>query len=126
MMNTDVPISLTLAVLAERFGIDLASIAEDALSERVLRDVVGKVTARMRTALLSSSELSGEFGHSHIGCEHVFLAILADQNSLPSQVMERLGWRTDVIDEIGQIMRSDLYNKREGTDDSEEPLTSSK
>jgi hypothetical protein len=39
-------------------------------------------------------------GHKHIGTEHVFLAILLDGDALPTQMMERIGARNEVVQKL--------------------------
>src|SRR6202022_3384261 len=92
------PISPTLASLARRFEIDLSGLADEALTERILRDPISALTARMRTALLAAQKLGRDLGHKHIGTEHVFLAILVDENSIPSQIMQSTGSRKEVVE----------------------------
>jgi hypothetical protein len=114
-MASDIPlgisISPTLARLAKRFDIDLSVFAEEALTERVLRDPVAMLTARMRTALLASQRLAADSGHEHIGTEHIFLAILLDENALPSQIMQSIGGRDEVVRQVRTLLASDSYSR---------------
>ena len=106
-----VSISPTLASLAKRFDIDLSEYADEALTERLLRDPVSVLTARMRTALLGAQKLARDFGHKHIGTEHVFLAILLDGDAIPSQIMDSSGTRNEVVEEIRAMLASESYNR---------------
>ncbi len=114
-MAGDIPlgisISPTLASLAKRFEIDLSEYADEALTERLLRDPVSVLTARMRTALLGAQKLARDFGHKHIGTEHVFLAILLDDHAIPSQIMDSMGTRNEVVGEIRAMLASESYNR---------------
>src|SRR5258708_35601553 len=100
-MASDIPfgisISPTLASLAKRFDIDLSEYADEALTERLLRDPVSVLTARVRTALLGAQKLARDFGHKHIGTEHVFLAILLDADPIRSQIMDSTGTLNEVV-----------------------------
>jgi ATP-dependent Clp protease ATP-binding subunit ClpA len=106
-----IPISPTLASLARRFDIDLSGLADEALTERILRDPVSALTARMRSALLAAQKLGRDLGQKHIGAEHVVLAILLDENSLPSQIMQSNGTRKEVVEKIRSILASESYNR---------------
>ena len=121
----DVEISETLAYMADRFQIDLSSLAEDALTDRILRDPMSGLTARMKTALLAAGEEARRFGHKHIGCEHVFLAILLDQHAIPSQMLREMGAADDVVQRIQTLLGSEWYTQppvgdRGSEDDSSE------
>src|ERR1700682_2333468 len=101
-----IPISPTLASLPRRFDIDLSGLADEALTERILRDPMAALTARMRTALLAAQQRGRDIGHKHIGAEHVFLAILLDENSIPSQIMQSTGPRQEVVEKIRTMLAS--------------------
>jgi ATP-dependent Clp protease ATP-binding subunit ClpC len=47
-------------------------------------------TPRYRQVLDVSAELARELGHSHIGVEHLFLAIVRDRAAVPAQVLARM------------------------------------
>ncbi len=65
----------------------------------------------MRTALLGAQKLARDFGHKHIGTEHVFLAILLDGDAIPSQIMDSSGTRNEVVEEIRAMLASESYNR---------------
>jgi ATP-dependent Clp protease ATP-binding subunit ClpA len=115
-MASDIPlevsISPTLASMAKRFDIDLSAFADEVLGERILRDPVSALTPRMRVVLLAAKELASEFGHNHIGTEHVFLAILLDPHSLPSQLMRDAGTSKVIVEQIRTMLASESYNRR--------------
>lgn len=115
-MNQEVPISPTLAHIAHRFGIDLSSLAEEALRDRILREPLPALTSRMAIALLTAREEGRRFGHAHIGCEHVFLAILLDRHSIPAQILRDMGAADDVVQQIQTLLGSDVYNRGLGRD----------
>jgi hypothetical protein len=106
-----IPISPTLANIARRFNIDLSALAEDALNDRILRDAVSALTARMRTALLTAQQTARSSAQRHIGTEHVFLGILLDQNSIPSQILADIGVREQVVQHIEKMLASESYNR---------------
>jgi len=107
----DVRISETLAHMADRFQIDLSSLAEDALTNVILRDPMSALTARMKRALLAAREEGRRLGHKHVGCEHVFLAILLDRHAIPSQILREVGAADDVVQRIQTLLRSEWYNR---------------
>jgi hypothetical protein len=47
-------------------------------------------TPRYRQVLDASAELARELGHSYIGVEHLFLAIVQDRAAVPTQVLARI------------------------------------
>lgn len=110
----EVAISPTLATIAKRLNIDLAALADEALTQRIVRDSISALTPRMGTALLVAKETSGRFGQKHLGTEHIFLAILLDPHSIPSQILEDIGVREQVIKEIETMLASDAYNRPAG------------
>lgn len=50
-------------------------------------------TPRLDRVMARSDEIAAEFGHDYIGVEHVFLAIIRDKHSVPTQVLSHV---TDV------------------------------
>jgi len=112
--RVEVAISPRLATIARRFNIDLSALVDEALTERILRDSFTALTARMQAALLVAKETSGRFGQKHLGTEHIFLAILLDPHSIPSQMLKELGVRQQVIKEIETMLASDSYNRPAG------------
>jgi ATP-dependent Clp protease ATP-binding subunit ClpA len=84
---------------------------DEALSDRVLRDPVSDLTTRMRNVLIAAHVVAQEFGHKHIGTEHVFLAILLDGHAIPTQMMESIGARNEVIGQIRTLLASESYNR---------------
>jgi len=106
-----VRISPALATIARRFSIDLSALAVEALTQRILRDSLSALTARMQTALLAAHETAHRFGQKHVGTEHVFLAILLDPNSIPSHMLKDIGVRERVVKEIETMLASDAYNR---------------
>ncbi len=106
-----VAISAKLATIAERFNIDLSALADEVLTERILRDSLGALTARMAIAFLVAQETAHRYGQKHLGTEHVVLAILLDPHSIPSQMLKDIGVREQVIKEIETMLASEGYNR---------------
>ena len=61
-------------------------------------------TPRYRQALDVSAELARELGHSYIGVEHLFLAIVRDRAAVPTQVLARI---TD-LDRVEASVRQEV------------------
>ena len=59
---------------------------------------------RYRQALDASAELARELGHSYMGVEHLFLAIVRDQAAAPTQVLARI---TD-LDRVEASVRDEM------------------
>jgi len=47
-------------------------------------------TPRYRRVVGGSTALAQEMGHSYVGVEHLFLAIIRDRNSVPTQALAEL------------------------------------
>jgi ATP-dependent Clp protease ATP-binding subunit ClpC len=107
-----VPISTHFSSLASRYDLDLASIVDDALRERILRDVTAVLTPRMQSVLLAARADARRRGHQHVGAEHVYLAILRDHASLPSQLLRESGTRDADIERVEILLNSEGYNKQ--------------
>jgi ATP-dependent Clp protease ATP-binding subunit ClpA len=54
-------------------------------TERALRP-----TPRYHRVVEAAAEMARDLGHEYIGAEHLFLAILADPDAVPTQVMAEL------------------------------------
>ncbi len=88
-----VAISPKVASIAERFNTDLSALADEVLTQRILRDSLGTLTARMAIAFLVAQQTAQRYRQKHVGAEHVFLAILLDPHSIPSQMLQDIGIR---------------------------------
>ncbi len=106
-----IPVSPFLAEMARRFDIDLASLADEAVRDRMLRDPVRALTPRMQAILLAAHHEARGLGHPHIGTEHIFLAVVLDHASIPSQVLEEMGVVHDVVHRIRALLRSEGYHR---------------
>ena len=65
----------------------------------------------MRTAFLVAHDTARQHGQTHVGTEHVFLAILLDPHSIPSQMLNEIGVREQVMKEIETLLASEPYNR---------------
>lgn len=108
---TTVQIATHFATLARRFDIDLTEIVDEGLRERILRDAVALLTARMQGILLAAHADAIRRGHRHIGTEHVFLAILKDEAALPSQLLREAMSLNDSIKRVETLLGSEGYNR---------------
>jgi ATP-dependent Clp protease ATP-binding subunit ClpA len=50
-------------------------------------------TPRFRQILGAASEIARSMGHSYVGAEHLFLAILRDKDAMPTQVLSTVADR---------------------------------
>jgi hypothetical protein len=116
-MQNQVAISPSLARTAERFSIDLSARADSVLLADILGEVAVASTPRMQIALLAARQLARDYGHQHVGCEHVFLAILLDQHSLPAQLLATMGNRDDLIERTRSLLGSESYNRAINNED---------
>jgi ATP-dependent Clp protease ATP-binding subunit ClpA len=97
-------VSETLADFAKRFNLDLDALAEETLKDRILREPVSALRARMRKALLSAWQDARADGRKYIGTEHVVLAILLDNASIPRQVTDRIGATNQIVAALREVV----------------------
>ncbi len=65
------------------------------------------LTPRAKRILASAADEAEYAGaEGYIGVEHIFLAILREGESLPAQVVNRLGFTRTIADELERTMRS--------------------
>ncbi|BCK58422.1 Clp protease N-terminal domain-containing protein [Nocardia wallacei] len=67
-------------------------------------------TPRLQDILADAADRARAAGHDWVGVEHVMLAILADRDAVPTQVLDRLG--IDIggaATEITRTMSTDGY-----------------
>lgn len=67
-------------------------------------------TPRYNRVLESSAKIAREMGHSHIGVEHLFLAMIRDEHAVPTQVLSRLTDVAQVEASLRETMASPQYN----------------
>ena len=66
-------------------------------------------TPRLHTVLGRAATEAKYANVDAIGVEHVFLAILDEESSIPSQVMRHLGVATQVRAELQRVLASEAY-----------------
>jgi hypothetical protein len=67
-------------------------------------------TLRYQRVLESSAGIAHAMGHSHLGVEHLFLAIIQDKHTVPTQVLSHLTDLAQVETSLRQAMASPEYN----------------
>jgi ATP-dependent Clp protease ATP-binding subunit ClpA len=67
-------------------------------------------TPRYRALVAAASKIATEFGHEHVGAEHLFLAIIGDRHAVPTQVLARLTDLDQAEAEVRALMESDRYS----------------
>jgi ATP-dependent Clp protease ATP-binding subunit ClpA len=67
-------------------------------------------TPRYQRVLKSSAGIAREMGHSYIGVEHLFLAIIRDEHTVPTQVLSHLTDLTQVETSLRETMASPGYH----------------
>jgi len=79
-----------------------------------MSDLSGPVpTPRYLSIVGASFEVSRAMGHSYVGVEHLFLAMIRDRNAVPTQVLAGMMNLTAVESALLELMNSDSY--RTGT-----------
>jgi ATP-dependent Clp protease ATP-binding subunit ClpA len=69
-----------------------------------------KLTPRAEKVLLRASHEAQSVGAKNfIGVEHIFLAMLADEHAIPTQVLTKVGVVEDARRELETILRSEGY-----------------
>jgi hypothetical protein len=66
-------------------------------------------TPRYRRVLANSAETAGEMGHSYVGVEHLFLAIIRDRDAVPTQALAKLVDLDQVEAGLLEVMASSGY-----------------
>lgn len=77
-----------------------------------------KLTPRAERILRVASDEARRLGHEYVGAEHLFWAIMADPDSVPTQIAEKAGVRAalvkEVEDAIADSIPSDFVVDRDG------------
>ena len=77
-----------------------------------------KLTPRAERILAAAGAEAARRRHDYIGAEHLFWALMADAGSIPSQVLEKAGVRSDAVQEVERIIAtskpSNLVADRDG------------
>lgn len=70
------------------------------------------LTPRMQRTLARAHEIASDRGHAYLGTEHVLLALLDDPRGIARGVIDRLGYRAQIRDEVIRIIERDGYAGR--------------
>jgi ATP-dependent Clp protease ATP-binding subunit ClpC len=68
-------------------------------------------TPRVVKALKRSEEVAAEFGHEHVGTEHLMVGLLADPHGVATQVVAKHADVGAVIAELRRLLGSPSYNR---------------
>jgi hypothetical protein len=68
-------------------------------------------TPRYRGVLAGAEELARQLGHEHVGAEQLFLAIIADREAVPTQVLSQFIDPRELTARLRELMSSDAYRK---------------
>jgi ATP-dependent Clp protease ATP-binding subunit ClpA len=66
-------------------------------------------TPRYRRLLESAARLAREMGHSHVGAEHLLLAMVKDRDAVPTQVLAATTNLDQVEARLREVIASDSY-----------------
>jgi Clp amino terminal domain, pathogenicity island component len=67
-------------------------------------------TLRYRRVLESSAGIARAMGHSHLGVEHLFLAIIRDKRAVPTQMLSQLTDLAQVETSLRETIASPEYH----------------
>ncbi len=73
-------------------------------------------TPRYRQVLDAAAKLAREMGHSYVGVEHLFLAIVRDRAAVPTQMLARITDLEHVEASVREEMASDAYRGKPPAD----------
>jgi Clp amino terminal domain, pathogenicity island component len=68
-----------------------------------------EATPRCRKVVDGAAELAREMGHSYVGVEHLFLAIIRDRGAVPTQALGKLADLDRVEAGLLEVMASASY-----------------
>ncbi len=66
-------------------------------------------TPRCQDILNSAADLALQMGHSHLGVEHLFLAIIRDPDAIPTGQLAAVADIPGIENRILAVMNSELY-----------------
>lgn len=66
-------------------------------------------TPRYRRVLEVAEDLARQFGHDYVGTEHLFLAIIADRDAVPTQVLAQIANPSELAARLRDFMNSGAY-----------------
>ena len=71
-----------------------------------------KSTPRYDRIVAASRQIAWDLGHSYVGVEHLFLAIVQDPNAVPTQVLSRFVPRAQVGAAVRDLITSDGWGSQ--------------
>lgn len=101
--------SPNLARLIKDFDGDLPASANRILTHELVMGALDGATPRLQRVLMAARRIARDRGHAHVGCEHVFLAILQDQHSIPAQILEAAGALEETSRKVQHLISSESY-----------------
>ena len=76
-----------------------------------MKDDTPTLTPRMKRTIWRAEQLARARGHSHLGTEHLILALIEDPDGIAGGVMQRVGCAAAIRDEVIRIIESDGYSR---------------
>jgi hypothetical protein len=67
-------------------------------------------TPRYRDTIASATQIALQMGNSHVGVEHLFIAIIRDPDSIPTSQLAKFVSVSDVESRIFSILNSAEYH----------------
>jgi ATP-dependent Clp protease ATP-binding subunit ClpA len=71
-----------------------------------------KSTPRYDRIVAASRQIAWDLGHSYVGVEHLFLAIVQDPHAVPTQVLSRFVPRAQVGAAVRDLITSDGWGSQ--------------
>ena len=71
-----------------------------------------KSSPRYDRIVAASRQIAWDLGHSYVGVEHLFLAIVQDPDAVPTQVLSRFVTRAQVGAAVRDLITSDGWGGR--------------
>lgn len=65
-------------------------------------------TPRLQRALTGAAAVAGD--GTWVGCEHLLIAMLGDDAAIPTQVLQDMGVREELLDRLSRLVSSTPYN----------------
>jgi hypothetical protein len=74
----------------------------------------GELTSspRYERIVAASRQVAGDLGHSYVGVEHLFLAIVLDRDAVPTQVLKRFVDPAQVGGAVRDLITSEGWGSR--------------
>lgn len=102
-----------LAEAVKRHDIAVSSVCQVALEQAVASELpIGRLTPRARETLRSAARLADGADVEHVGLEHIFIAMLDDENSLVAQVIQQTGTEAEIRAAVAEIVATSEPSNR--------------